>query len=138
MAAQLWVAARLSRRLVEAQEAERARIAAELHDQIGRTLTGLTLLLEGHQGLSAEVFQARLDLARKEARALLETIREMTPNLRPPLLDDLALPEPSAGKMGTVPLFAGADNCRLHPGGLPALRGGAPGPPGRSHHLRLR
>src|SRR5206468_1950469 len=42
---------RLSRRLVELQEAERSEIARELHDEIGQLLTGLKLLLESDRKL---------------------------------------------------------------------------------------
>ncbi|MEI6503188.1 MAG: ATP-binding protein, partial [Armatimonadota bacterium] len=56
-------------------------------------LTGLTLLLENAPGLSAAAFEERLELARQEASTLLKTVRDMTMDLRPPLLQDFGLVE---------------------------------------------
>jgi len=81
----------LSRRLVVAQEAERRRIARELHDEIGQELTGLKLMLE--MSVRATDAQIRyglsdvIDLASK----VLQQVREMSLSLRPSMLDDLGL-----------------------------------------------
>jgi len=81
-----------SRRLLEAQEAERGRIARELHDQIGQMLTALKLNLhaiqsarnEGEGSLLIEDNLKMLDDA-------LEQVRDLSVDLRPLLLDDLGL-----------------------------------------------
>lgn len=81
----------LSQSLARAQEAERARVAAELHDEIGQALTALTLLLEDRPGLNPDVFTRRVQQGRTVAGELLSKVRQMTLDLRPPLLDDLGL-----------------------------------------------
>jgi PAS domain S-box-containing protein len=81
----------LSRRLVQVQETERRAIARELHDEVGQTLTALSIHLE----LAAkEASQEQLD-HRVEAQRLVEDlagqVRRMSLDLRPPILDDLGL-----------------------------------------------
>jgi signal transduction histidine kinase len=81
----------LSGRLVEVQEAERRQIARELHDEIGQELTGLKFLLEMaehsvHIGQGAKLHEAHMLVANLMAR-----VRELSLNLRPPMLDDLGL-----------------------------------------------
>ncbi len=80
-----------SRRVVEAEEMERARIARELHDQIGQSLTGLKLLLGQAARASSS---AREDLF-AEAHSLIDEIlahvRDLSLELRPSMLDDLGV-----------------------------------------------
>ncbi len=81
----------LSRRLVEVQERERRTIARELHDEVGQILTGLNLSLELITRLPVEQVPARLDQARELVNELMSRVREMSLELRPPMLDDLGL-----------------------------------------------
>jgi two-component system sensor histidine kinase UhpB len=74
-----------SRRALAAQEAERLRIARELHDEVGQTLTGVLLQLEA----VADATQA--DEARQSVREALEEVRRIAQELRPALLEHLGL-----------------------------------------------
>ena len=80
-----------SRMVVEAQERERRRIARELHDEIGQTLTGLKLTLEDHDRLSSEAAAVRLGRARDLAVELLRRVHDLSLDLRPAILDDVGL-----------------------------------------------
>jgi len=73
----------LSRKLIEAQEAERRAVARELHDDFGQVLTALKLNLQRHEGDQAESI-ALVDGA-------IERMRDLAQDLRPPLLDELGL-----------------------------------------------
>ena len=81
----------LSRQLVDVQEAERRRIARELHDEIGQALTGLKLMLDMSTRGSAETIHADLAEAQALTNDLLMRVRELSLNLRPAMLDDLGL-----------------------------------------------
>jgi signal transduction histidine kinase len=81
-----------SRRLVEAQEAERTHLARELHDEIGQLLTGLSLILESGARSSADAMRASVNEALALTAELLARVRNLSLDLRPPLLDDLGLP----------------------------------------------
>lgn len=79
--------AALSRRLVEVQEAERAEIARELHDEVGQLLTGLNLMVEaGH----LEAGSSRDEITRV-VNELIARVRDLSVSLRPPMLDALGL-----------------------------------------------
>jgi PAS domain S-box-containing protein len=80
-----------SRQLLEVQEAERRHIARELHDEIGQLLTGLTLLLETGARASVDAVRTHLSQAHTMAKDLLARIRDLSLDLRPPMLDDLGL-----------------------------------------------
>jgi two-component system sensor histidine kinase UhpB len=83
---------RLSRRLLEVQEAERRHLARELHDDIGQGLTALKLNLEAlARGRDQAALQARLGEALETARHTIERVRQLSVNLRPLQLDDLGL-----------------------------------------------
>jgi two-component system sensor histidine kinase UhpB len=78
-------------RVLAGQEAERLRIAQELHDQVGQELTAVLL------GLAR--VQARVDDEHKDdvagvqdaVRSSLEDVRRIALELRPEALDDLGL-----------------------------------------------
>jgi PAS domain S-box-containing protein len=81
-----------SRKLLEAQEAERRRIALELHDQIGQVLTALKLNTHAIQGArEAREAGALVEDHLKMLDEALEQVRDLSVDLRPPLLDDLGL-----------------------------------------------
>ena len=84
---------RILTQLVSAQEAERSRVARELHDQLGQQLTALRLKLESLKGgagkreqLEADVNQL-LDLTSQ----LDSDVDFLAWQLRPVALDDLGL-----------------------------------------------
>jgi signal transduction histidine kinase len=86
--------AELFRRVVGAQEAERQRIARDLHDETGQSLTAIGMGLRGLSGkLSSRNKEALATLHKLEtltADSLRELQRLMT-DLRPSHLDDLGL-----------------------------------------------
>jgi signal transduction histidine kinase len=83
----------LSDRLVSAQEAERKRIAQDLHDSLGQGLSAMKYSLERAQVLmrrqepraAAEVVESVV----QRAQRLIEEVRSIAMNLRPAVLDDL-------------------------------------------------
>ena len=87
--------ASMSRRLLAAQEDERRRIARELHDELGQLLTGAKLNLVSLQGglaLPQSGFDPLDDTLDLVGRALT-TVRELSTELRPAVLDDAGLEE---------------------------------------------
>ncbi|QXD16573.1 PAS domain S-box protein [Rhodocaloribacter litoris] len=82
---------RLSHRLVEVQEQERRHIALELHDEIGQVLTALNYTLDFADTPLAPEDEAKLHRARELVHLLTARVRNLSLNLRPPMLDDLGL-----------------------------------------------
>ncbi len=80
----------VSSRLLEVQEAERRRLARELHDEIGQLLTGLRLLLRLN-GDSPDALETRLEQARAIVDDLLARVRRFSFDLRPAELDQFGL-----------------------------------------------
>lgn len=74
-----------------AQESERRRLALELHDEIGQSLTGLLLELEHALRRAPPELRDELLAARESARSSLEEVRNIARRLRPEALDDLGL-----------------------------------------------
>jgi signal transduction histidine kinase len=85
----------LSRRLVDVQEAERRRLARELHDQVGQNLTALSINLSIMRGLLSGEALVRLNPRLEDSQLLVEEtidrIRDLTAALRPAVLDDYGL-----------------------------------------------
>lgn len=84
----------LFRRVVGAQEAERQRIARELHDETGQALTAIGLGLRGAATvLRQDVDKAAHNLRELEALAArsLNELQRVIADLRPSHLDDLGL-----------------------------------------------
>jgi two-component system sensor histidine kinase UhpB len=73
------------------QEAERRRIARELHDEVGQTLTGVMLQVEGLAATIPEDLRDQLDELRETARHGTEEVRRIARRLRPEALEDLGL-----------------------------------------------
>ena len=79
------------RRALMAQENERKRLARELHDEVGQTLTGVMLQLEGiHRAAPPELSEAVAQL-QETAREGVEEVREIARGLRPQALDEFGL-----------------------------------------------
>ena len=78
--------------ILEAQEAERSRIARELHDETGSALTAILLDLTAVDGAATlpEARQASAAL-RKNARSALQNVGRLAFTLRPPALDEFGL-----------------------------------------------
>jgi two-component system sensor histidine kinase UhpB len=79
------------RKALLAQEAERQRIARELHDEVGQVLTGVVLELEHASRRTGAQDAAQLDAAREAVRHSLDDVRRIARELRPEVLDDLGL-----------------------------------------------
>jgi two-component system, NarL family, sensor histidine kinase UhpB len=80
-----------ARRALLVQEGERQRIARELHDEVGQTLTGVMLQVEGLAGRIPEELREQLDELRETARHGTEEVRRIARRLRPEALEDLGL-----------------------------------------------
>ncbi len=91
-AAELQAAERreMLRRVVDAQEHERRRIARELHDETGQALTSVLLGLRLLEQTSPEVGAAVSELRETIASAIQE-LRALAVELRPKALDDFGL-----------------------------------------------
>ncbi len=84
---------KFSRQLIESQEAERKRIASELHDGLGQSLVVIKnrAMLGIKKGEDKERVAKELDRISESASQALDEVREITNNLRPQLLDRLGL-----------------------------------------------
>jgi PAS domain S-box-containing protein len=81
-----------SRRLIEAQEAERHRISRELHDQVGQILTAVKMNLRSLQlKCSTPDVVASIDDNMKVIDEAVDQVRDLSVDLRPSLLDDFGL-----------------------------------------------
>ncbi len=82
----------LTRRLVEAEEAERRRIARELHDRVGQNLSALNINLDLALGAAgASPVRRRIEDCVSLVDATLQSIESVMAELRPPLLDEYGL-----------------------------------------------
>jgi signal transduction histidine kinase len=80
------------RRVVAAQEAERQRLARELHDETGQALTSMLLGLRAAEDAHDETTRnATLASLRELASATLQDVRRLAIELRPKALDDFGL-----------------------------------------------
>src|SRR5262245_60613104 len=80
------------RRVVEAQEHERARLARELHDETGQALTSILLGLKSLESLANdEEGRAALGELRQLVVTTLQDVRRLAVELRPAALDDFGL-----------------------------------------------
>ena len=81
----------LSQRVLEAQEQERRRVAIELHDELGQSLTAIKINLQLSERFKDN---APPDLYAENIRIVedaLQQVRRLATGLRPSMLDDLGL-----------------------------------------------
>ena len=81
----------LSRQLFHLQEEERRHLARELHDEIGQSLTAAKINLKLIAPDVPAQISGRLEDSVQLLDRLLRQVRELSLNLRPPLLDELGL-----------------------------------------------
>jgi signal transduction histidine kinase len=83
----------LIKRVLTAQEDERRRIARELHDETGQSLSALIVNLDIARAAAEDQPQTAetLDRLKELAEMTLEEVRKLIYDLRPTILDDLGL-----------------------------------------------
>jgi signal transduction histidine kinase len=81
----------VSRSLFNLQEAERRRLAGELHDEIGQLLTTLGFVVRELEAPTPDAMRKQSGQARDLVQDLLARIRSMSADLRPTALDQLGL-----------------------------------------------
>lgn len=82
----------LSRRREEVREDERRHLSRELHDQIGQALTAANINLESaRKAKDRRTIIRRLDETIVILEQILRQVRQISFDIRPPVLDDLGL-----------------------------------------------
>lgn len=84
----------LSARMADVEEAERRRLARDLHDRVGQHLTALGINLNYVRGCLPDQptrVRDRLDAAIREIEGISRSIRNVMRDLRPDVLDDYGL-----------------------------------------------
>jgi two-component system sensor histidine kinase UhpB len=79
------------RRALDAQERERRRLARELHDELGQTLTGIMLLLDGVAREAPPDLLPSVEQLQESSRGAVEKTRDLARGLRPAALDEFGL-----------------------------------------------
>jgi two-component system sensor histidine kinase UhpB len=109
-------------RVLAAQEAERLRIAQELHDQVGQELTAVLLMLSRVQSRAPKDLREPVLAARDAVRSSLEDVRRIAIELRPEALDDLGLESALAVLCDRFAERSGLElSCRVRSDALPSL-----------------
>jgi signal transduction histidine kinase len=82
---------RLHRQVLQAREAERKRLARDLHDQTIQSLIGLNFRIAGSRPKHGAEGNQELQQLQGEVRHILSDLRAICADLRPPALDNLGL-----------------------------------------------
>lgn len=114
-------------RALQAQESERQRIAQELHDEVGQSLTAVLLDLKHGIDRAPPSVVPVLEDARSTTRTTLEEVRRISQRLRPGVLADLGL-------LNSLSSLASDFTART---GVPVRRGFLPGLPALSPETEL-
>lgn len=105
-------------RAMHAQEAERQRIAQELHDEVGQSLTAVLLGLKHAIDAAPPSVVTELEQVRDTTRASLEEVRRISQRLRPGVLADLGLLSSLSSLASDLTARTGVS---VHRGFLPGL-----------------
>ena len=113
--------ARLSARMIEQQEEERRRLSRELHDETAQVFSAVKMELGVlREGVSPEQ-AARLDQAITLIDTGIRSIRNVTNDLRPSILDDLGLLPALRSLVAEFAERSGIRTGLVAPGALPPL-----------------
>ncbi|MEU3277963.1 sensor histidine kinase [Streptomyces antibioticus] len=110
-----------SARVLLAQEAERRRIAQELHDEVGQSMTAILLVLGRAADDAPEPLRARLHQAQEITRSSLDEVRRLVRRLRPGVLEDLGLVSALTSLTHDFATHTGLHVVRRFDADLPAL-----------------
>ena len=110
-----------ARTALAAQEAERMRVARELHDEIGQTLTAVTIQAERAAEGDPALAPAALRGVADAVRGSLDEVRRIARELRPEALDDLGLVNALIALCTRIGAEDGPEVRRDLQGTLPAL-----------------
>jgi len=108
------------RRALAAQESERARIARELHDEVGQTLTAVALRAQQAAAEPSKHGEALAEIGDTVLRSL-DDVHRIGRELRPEALDDLGLVNALIALCSRVSRQSGIRVRRCLDGHLPAL-----------------
>ncbi len=112
-----------SAQTLAAQEGERQRIARELHDEIGQSLTVALLALKRVVDRAPEDFREDAETAQQAVRASLEDVRQVAHRLRPGVLADLGLQSALSSLCSEFSRSSGVSVTREIDNDLPELSG---------------
>ncbi|WP_019070727.1 HAMP domain-containing sensor histidine kinase [Streptomyces hokutonensis] len=110
-----------SARVLLAQEAERRRIAQELHDEVGQSMTAILLSLERAADEADEPLRGDLRQVQEITRGSLDEVRRLARRLRPGVLEDLGLVSALTSLTTEFATHAGLRVVRRFETGLPTL-----------------
>ncbi|WP_037617137.1 HAMP domain-containing sensor histidine kinase [Streptomyces aureus] len=110
-----------SARVLLAQEAERRRIAQELHDEVGQSMTAILLALERAADDADEPLRGDLRQVQEITRGSLDEVRRLARRLRPGVLEDLGLISALTSLTGEFSTHVGLRVVRRFDTGLPEL-----------------
>ncbi len=81
-------------KIIDTQESERKRISRELHDELGQTLTAMKYnleIIEREIPTNSPEGKERVQEVKKLSAHIMGQLRQLSHDLRPPMLDDLGL-----------------------------------------------
>ncbi|KUO09927.1 histidine kinase [Streptomyces sp. DSM 15324] len=110
-----------SARALLAQEAERRRIAQELHDEVGQSMTAILLVLKRAADDASGPLREDLRQAQEITRESLDEVRRLVRRLRPGVLEDLGLVSALTSLTQDFATHAGLHVVRRFDADLPAL-----------------
>ncbi|WP_030173706.1 HAMP domain-containing sensor histidine kinase [Streptomyces sp. NRRL S-813] len=110
-----------SARVLLAQEAERRRIAQELHDEVGQSMTAVLLALKRAADQAEAPLRDELHQVQEITRESLDEVRRLVRRLRPGVLDDLGLVSALTSLTSDFATHTGLKVVRRFDAALPAL-----------------
>jgi two-component system, NarL family, sensor histidine kinase UhpB len=106
-------------RALSAQEGERVRVARELHDEIGQTLTAIAIDAERNAAIRQGSERQAWERAAQLAQESVDDLRRIARRLRPEALDDLGLVNALIALCNRISEHGGIPIARRLPEALP-------------------